>query len=118
PNDAASWAHLIRMATKMPLRAPRDQPKIKLSGVYLARKERYLALISERIANGERLDPDNVYFTILKSTRLESIKRHTKTQLALREASKKSNYEDYTLQETNVVYRAALNECGYRDSAM
>jgi hypothetical protein len=118
PNDPAGWAHLLRMATKMPLHSPTEFDQAKLSEADLAKRQRYESLIALAASNGERLEPKNTYFTVLKICLLESQGKHAEAQRALLDSREKTGYDDHAMQEAEVDTRVATEAFGYRGAAM
>jgi hypothetical protein len=116
PNDAAGWAHLARLATKAPMRIPGAQKK-EIPRAFLEKRDRYEALLELATQNGERLEPQNLYFTLLRAALYESKGRHKEAQALVLAAQNKTAFNDHLSEEGDLIFRTA-SRGGYRGSAM
>jgi hypothetical protein len=116
PNDAAGWAHLARMATKMPLHLP-NSPTASVPPDFVKKRERFESLLELATTTGERIEPQNLYFTLLKAALYESKGRHKEAQGTVLAAKDKTDFDDHLQEEGEVVYQA-VSKNGYRGAAL
>lgn len=118
PNDPAGWGFLSRMATMTPLRSPLDTETAKVSGEYLRKREHRLVSLRMAIDNGKRLEPDNAYYSLLDAALLECRGKHAEAQQAIIDGSRKTQYNDYVVDQSDLVYRTLIARTGYRGTAL
>ena len=109
PDEPSLYAHSLRFATQGQVRlhrneqdelsAPSNTPKPKAEPTAAAD----LAAFDNDAANGERLDPDNAYFPLMRAVGLYDARRDAEAIAAIHRAGQKTRYEDYANSEFGVV---------------
>ena len=106
PNEPSLYAHTLRYATQGQVivhRSEQDElsaapPAASRAMPKLATAEN-LAAFDNDAANGERLDPDNAYFPLLRAAGLFEAHRDAEAVAAIHRAGQKTRYEDYSNSE-------------------
>lgn len=118
PNDPAGWGFLSRMATMTPLRSPLDPQSGRVSNEFLRKREHRLVSLRLAIDNGKRLEPDNAYYSLLDAALLECRGKHAEAQQAIIDGSRKTQYKDYVVDQSDLAYRTVIARTGYRGTAL
>ncbi len=105
PNRPGLYAHYLRYMTSLSIRLSREATATK----FQTGPHRYPDLSSgcaeswaaydNAAALGEKADPDNAYFPLMRAIGLFDAKRDTEGVAAVLRAGQKSRYEDYCLEE-------------------
>jgi hypothetical protein len=105
-NRPALLAHILRYdaLARVRIRRPEEwaftQPSQPVPGGYPTFPEpEHFASYDQIAAEGERLDPDNAYFSIMRAAGLFAVKRDDEAIAALVRASRKARWDDYAHEE-------------------
>ncbi|MCW3052552.1 MAG: hypothetical protein JWN14_1722 [Chthonomonadales bacterium] len=108
PDRPALYAHLLRFMTQSTVRVSReaevDTFQTGKPSTLTDRQVGYAdswAAFDQAAEQGEKLDPDNAYFPMIRAIWLFDAKRDAEGIAAVLRAGQKSRFEDYTAEETD-----------------
>ncbi len=106
PNEPTLYAHVLRYATRGQVHLRRrEQDELSLISqkhnetVKDALLSEHLASFDRDAAQGERLDPNNAYFPLMRAAGLFEAGRDADAIAAIRRAGQATRYEDYVGEE-------------------
>lgn len=128
PDKPGLYAHILRLETAKDIVIRRDTEyenfMIGHASQYTATEDIGLA-DSDALVNfdhdaevGERLDPQNAYFPMMRAVGLFAAHLDDKAMAAVRRAAQKPNWNDYTGEETEAVWRISKLAFGNRSAAI
>ncbi len=110
PDRPGAYAHLLRLMTMGTVRVSRDAEaekyiigKSRLSDRQVGCAESWEAF-DAAAAQGEKRDPDNAYFPLMRGLELFDAKRDAEAIAAVLRAGQKPRFEDYSLEEPEASY--------------
>ncbi|MCW3100485.1 MAG: hypothetical protein JWL77_6103 [Chthonomonadaceae bacterium] len=114
PDRPTLYAAILRFATQNQVRIERDEERI-LTGEPGGRSQQgmrkapntpeQLALFDRDAAAGERLDPDNAHFPLVRAIGLFAAHRDTEALAAIARAAQKSNWTEYYADEVDAEWK-------------
>ena len=107
PDRPGPYAHLLRLMTMSTVRQSRSKEEARFQHWMgkAALQDRQIgcaeswAAFDNAAAQGEKLDPDNAYFPLMRAIGLFDAKRDAEGVAAVLRAGQKSRFEDYSLEE-------------------
>jgi hypothetical protein len=105
PNRPDPYAHLLRFMTMGTVRVSREGEAAKFQTVKTGSRDRQVgyaeswAAFDNAAAQGEKVDPDNAYFPLMRAVGLFDAKRDAEGIAAVLRAGQKKRFEDYSLEE-------------------
>jgi hypothetical protein len=114
PDNPTLYAAILRFATLNQVRIERDEERI-VTGEAGGRSQpgtrkalntpEQLALFDRDAAAGERLDPDNAYFPLVRAIGLFAAHRDTEALAAIQHAAQKPNWTEYYADEVDAEWK-------------
>lgn len=114
PGRPTLYAAILRFATQQQIRAERDEERV-LTGEPQQRSQRVatsihntpeqLAAFDRDAAAGERLDPNNAYFPMMRAVGLFAAHRDTEALAAIERAAQKSDWTEYYADEVEAEWK-------------
>ena len=128
PDHAGLYAHILRLETARDISIRRDTEyetfMIGHASQYTATEDTQpatpdaLTNFEHDAAMGEQLDPQNGYFPMMRAIGLFAAHRDDEALAAVRRASQKSKWDDYTGEESEAVWRIAKQAFGNRSAVI
>lgn len=128
PSNPGLYAHILRLETANDITIRRDT---EYENYMNGRASQYTATpdvqnaTPEAFTNfdhdasvGEQLDPQNGYFPMMRAAGLFAAHRDDEAIAAVRRAAQKPKWDDYTSEETEAVWRLAMDAFGNRSAAI
>lgn len=106
--DTTKRVH-IRRTEEWAFYPPRERPNPQS---LVPPSPEYLALYDRVASEGERLDPDNAYFPLMRAVGLFAAHRDREAMEAIERASRKPRWEDYTGEEAEARLHLLTNALG------
>ncbi|MCW3050927.1 MAG: hypothetical protein JWN14_97 [Chthonomonadales bacterium] len=110
PNRPGPYAHFLRFMTSNTIRLSREKEAAKyqpdaspMQDTQSGYKEAWEAF-DNAAAQGEKLDPDNAYFPLMRAMALFDAKQDAEGLDAVLRAGQKSRYDDYTHEEAQATW--------------
>ena len=110
PNRPGPYAHLLRFMSMSAVRVNREGEAAKFQPNGSRLQDRQIgcaeswAAFDNAAAQGEKVDPDNAYFPLMRAGGLFDAKRDAEAISALLRAGQKSRFEDYSLEEPQAAW--------------
>ena len=128
PDNPGLYAHILRLETAKEIVIRRDT---EYETFMIGHASQYTATEDVRLPNsdalvnfdhdaevGERLDPKNGYFPMMRAVGLFAAHLDERAMAAVRRAAYKPNWNDYTGEETEAVWQIAKLAFGNRSAAI
>ena len=110
PNRPGPYAHFLRFMTSNTIRLSREgeaakfQMDARLTRDMQSGYKEAWAAFDNAAAQGEKLDPDNAYFPLMRAMALFDAKQDSEGIDAVVRAGQKSRYDDYTHEEAQATW--------------
>jgi hypothetical protein len=128
PDKPGLFAHILRLETAKDIGVRRDaEYEIFMKGraSQYSATENGLTATPDALTNfdhdaevGEQLDPQNAYFPMMRAIGLFAAHRDEEAVEAVRRAGRKTQWNDYTGEEAEAVWRIATQAFGNRSAAI
>jgi hypothetical protein len=128
PDNPGLYAHILRLETAKDIVIRRDT---EYENFMIGHASQYTATEDVRLPNsdalvnfdhdaevGERLDPQNGYFPMMRAVGLFAAHLDDRAIAAVRRAAQKPNWNDYTGEETEAVWQIAKQAFDNRSAAI
>ena len=112
PSDPVGWAAVIRMTCMAGVGYPDEKPEDYRQ--FLKSQSKNLEAAINACRNGERLEPNNAYFPMMRAVFSMEANRLGEMASALRTAGSKGSYNSHLRDQIQVMEQAAQSAKGYR----
>jgi hypothetical protein len=120
PDRPGPYAHLLRFMTRSTVRVSRE---VEVETFQTGKTPPYprdhqvgyadsWAAFDQAAAQGEKLDPDNAYFPMMRAVGLFDAKRDAEGIAAVLRAGQKARFEDYSMEEPEAEWSLYLHSYG------
>lgn len=109
-NSPVLWAQYVRVASVSTLSDLSKSPHDK----FAVRQRKNCETLVNACLSGEKVDPDNAFFPLIRASALRKLERDDEGRDALRLAARKPRYESYIRFEPDTRYKWLVDRYGYR----